>query len=117
MTNDAEIETRFWKALKSDRTLMIGLVGVEDGVGQPMTAQVGQEGRGMSGTNTGAAGVFPKTAPIAGLAFSHASDIRIFRWPGPLPCRRPDRGTVPAQFWWGVFAPGSRPLSERGCTG
>lgn len=46
MTNDAEIETRFWKALKSDRTLMIGLVGVEDGVGQPMTAQVGQEGRG-----------------------------------------------------------------------
>lgn len=46
MPNDAEIETRFWKALKSDRTLMIGVVGVEDGVGQPMTAQIEQEGRG-----------------------------------------------------------------------
>ena len=37
-SNDAEIETKFWKALKSDRTLMIGIVGVEDGIGQPMTA-------------------------------------------------------------------------------
>ena len=46
MSNDAEIETKFWKALKSDRTLMIGLVGVEDGVGQPMTAQTEQVGRG-----------------------------------------------------------------------
>lgn len=46
MSNGAEIETRFWKALKSDRTLMLGIVGVEDGVGQPMTAQTEQEGRG-----------------------------------------------------------------------
>ena len=46
MSDDAEIETRFWKALKSDRTVMIGIVGVEDGVGQPMTAQTEQEGRG-----------------------------------------------------------------------
>ena len=46
MSNDAEIETRFWKALKSDRTVMIGLVGVEDGIGQPMTTQTEQEGRG-----------------------------------------------------------------------
>lgn len=46
MPNDAEIETKFWKALKSDRTVMLGIVGVEDGVGQPMTAQTEQEGRG-----------------------------------------------------------------------
>ena len=46
MSNDAEIETRFWKSLKSDRTVMIGIVGVEGGVGQPMTAQTEQEGRG-----------------------------------------------------------------------
>lgn len=46
MSNDAEIETRFWKALKSDRTVMLGIVGVEDGVGQPKTAQTEQEGRG-----------------------------------------------------------------------
>ena len=46
MSNDAEIETKFWKALKSDRTVMLGIVGIEDGVGQPMTAQTEQEGRG-----------------------------------------------------------------------
>lgn len=40
MATPAEIEAKFWKALKSDRTVMLGLVGVEDGVGQPMTAQL-----------------------------------------------------------------------------
>lgn len=46
MPTDAEIETKFWKALKSDRTVMLGIVNVEAGVGQPMTAQTEQEGRG-----------------------------------------------------------------------
>jgi general stress protein 26 len=36
---DAEIEAKFWKALKSDRTLMLGLVGITDGHARPMTAQ------------------------------------------------------------------------------
>ena len=39
MPSDAEIKAKFWKALKSDRTLMIGLNGVEDGHARPMTAQ------------------------------------------------------------------------------
>jgi hypothetical protein len=39
MPTDAEIKARFWKALKSDRTLMLGLDGVEDGHARPMTAQ------------------------------------------------------------------------------
>ena len=34
-----ELEQKFWKALKSDRTLMLGLDGVEDGHSRPMTAQ------------------------------------------------------------------------------
>ena len=34
-----ELEAKFWKALKSDRTLMLGLDGVEDGHARPMTAQ------------------------------------------------------------------------------
>jgi len=46
MPTDAEIETKFWKALNSDRTVMLGIVDVEAGVGQPMTAQTEQEGRG-----------------------------------------------------------------------
>jgi general stress protein 26 len=40
MTDAREIEEKFWKSLKSDRTMMLGLVGVEDGMGQPMTAQI-----------------------------------------------------------------------------
>ena len=39
MPSDADIKAKFWKALKSDRTLMLGLDGVEDGHARPMTAQ------------------------------------------------------------------------------
>ena len=35
-----EIETKFWKALKSDMTMMIGLGGEEDDDPRPMTAQL-----------------------------------------------------------------------------
>lgn len=35
----ASLEAKFWKALKSDRTMMLGLDGVEDGHARPMTAQ------------------------------------------------------------------------------
>lgn len=38
MTTPQELESRFWKALKSDRTLMLGLDGLEDGHTRPMTA-------------------------------------------------------------------------------
>jgi general stress protein 26 len=40
MTTPRELESRFWKSLKSDRTLMLGLDGVEDGHSRPMTAQI-----------------------------------------------------------------------------
>lgn len=40
MPTPAELEDKLWKALKSDRTLMLGLDGVEDGHTRPMTAQV-----------------------------------------------------------------------------
>lgn len=35
-----ELEQKLWKSLKSDRTLMLGLDGVEGGHSRPMTAQV-----------------------------------------------------------------------------
>lgn len=44
MTTEREIAEKFWKALKSDRTLMLGLAG--EGHAQPMTAQLEEEGRG-----------------------------------------------------------------------
>lgn len=47
MATPSEIEAKFWKALKSDMTVMLGLVGREGGEAQPMTAQMGdRDGRG-----------------------------------------------------------------------
>ncbi len=39
MATPAELTEQFWKALKSDRTMMLGLDGVEDGHARPMTGQ------------------------------------------------------------------------------
>lgn len=38
MKTPADLEARFWKSLKSDRTIMLGIDGVEDGHARPMTA-------------------------------------------------------------------------------
>jgi general stress protein 26 len=40
MATPQELEAKFWKALTSDRTMMLGLDGLEDGHARPMTAQV-----------------------------------------------------------------------------
>jgi general stress protein 26 len=40
MRTPQELEAKFWKALKSDMTMMLGLDGVEDGRARPMTAQI-----------------------------------------------------------------------------
>jgi general stress protein 26 len=40
MTDTADLKDKFWKAVKSDRTVMVGLIGVDAGLGQPMTAQL-----------------------------------------------------------------------------
>ena len=39
MPTPQELEKQFWKALKDDMTMMLGLDGVEDGHTRPMTAQ------------------------------------------------------------------------------
>jgi len=39
MPTPKELEAKFWKALKSDMTVMLGLDGAEDGHTRPMTAQ------------------------------------------------------------------------------
>ena len=43
MPGQQEIETKFWKALKSDMTVMLGLVDFNEGHAQPMTAQLGED--------------------------------------------------------------------------
>ena len=42
MKTEADIREKFWKALKSDRTLMLGVAGSRDHA-QPMTAQLDSE--------------------------------------------------------------------------
>lgn len=44
MANETEMEEKFWKALRSDMTVMLGLADVEDGHSRPMTAQLDDEG-------------------------------------------------------------------------
>lgn len=47
MANEVEIEGKFWKALRSDMTVMLGLAGVDEGHTRPMTAQLdGDEDHG-----------------------------------------------------------------------
>jgi len=40
MTTPADLEAKLWNALKSDRTMMLGIDGVEGGHSRPMTAQL-----------------------------------------------------------------------------
>ncbi|HET9863060.1 MAG TPA: pyridoxamine 5'-phosphate oxidase family protein [Steroidobacteraceae bacterium] len=49
MDTEAEIERKFWKALEDDRVAMLGLVGVEQGHSQPMSAQLLEEDRERGG--------------------------------------------------------------------
>lgn len=44
MPSETEITQRFWKALKSDMFVMLGVDGVDDGHAQPMTAQLLDDG-------------------------------------------------------------------------
>ena len=43
MPTPQELEKLFWKSLKSDMTMMLGLDGIEDGHARPMTAQLDGE--------------------------------------------------------------------------
>lgn len=40
MVDEQEMREKFWKALKSDMTVMLGLAGVDEGHTRPMTAQL-----------------------------------------------------------------------------
>jgi general stress protein 26 len=46
MSNETEIRDRFWKELKSERTLMLGLDGEPGGGMQPMTALIEEDDGG-----------------------------------------------------------------------
>ena len=45
MNTPKDLERKLWKAIESDRTMMLGLDGVEDGHSRPMTAMV-EDGHG-----------------------------------------------------------------------
>lgn len=43
MSNETEIRQKFWKALKSDMTMFLGMAQGDDGHARPMTAQLDEE--------------------------------------------------------------------------
>lgn len=43
MVDEQDLKEKFWKALKSDRTVMLGLSGVAEGHTRPMTAQIEED--------------------------------------------------------------------------
>ncbi|MGF6160390.1 general stress protein 26 [Ensifer sp. KUDG1] len=43
MANEEELKEKFWKALKLDRTVMLGLSGAADGHTRPMTALIEED--------------------------------------------------------------------------
>lgn len=43
MADEQELKEKFWKSLKSDRTVMLGLAGVDEGHARPMTAHIEDE--------------------------------------------------------------------------
>ena len=46
MATEKELREKFWKALKSDMTVMLGLTGEDNGDARPMTAQIEDDERG-----------------------------------------------------------------------
>ena len=40
MTTTDDLANKFWNALESDKTVMLGIDGAEDGHTRPMTAQI-----------------------------------------------------------------------------
>jgi len=44
MATPKQLEEKMWESVKSDRTMMLGLVGVEEGHCKPMSAQFEREG-------------------------------------------------------------------------
>ena len=84
MPTPQELEARFWKALQSDMTMMLGLVGVEEGHTRPMTAQL-SEARGPIWFFTA-----NDTELVQALGSSDRA-IATFSSKGPRPLRDPPR--------------------------
>lgn len=74
MATPAEIEAKFWKALKSDRTMMLGLDGVEDGHARPMTAQAEGERSPIWFFTSSDNGIVEKLAGGSGRAIATFAD-------------------------------------------
>ncbi|MDQ2067674.1 pyridoxamine 5'-phosphate oxidase family protein [Xinfangfangia sp. CPCC 101601] len=46
MSSPEDLKNKFWKTLKSDRTVMLGVTEIDDGQGRPMTALVEENADG-----------------------------------------------------------------------
>ena len=69
MPTPQELEAKFWKALASDRTMMLGLDGLEDGHTRPMTAHF-EHDRGPIWFFTSTENALVSTVPGGGRAIA-----------------------------------------------
>jgi general stress protein 26 len=107
MADDRHIEEKFWKALKHDRTVMLGLADIDDGAAQPMTAQLDEE---ANGENTGPIYFFTAkdTDLVRDLGAGHAGRIHLVsKGHDVFACvsgeLRPDNDTATIDRLWNPF--------------
>ena len=82
MPTPQELEAKFWKALKSDMTLMLGLDGVDDGHARPMTAQE------FKATGVVAVPIDSASAKVrTGFPADEPEDVDLPYWGGLIPMR------------------------------
>ncbi len=97
MPTPNELEQKFWKDLKSDRTVMLGLSRLDDGHARPMTAQIeGDEGGPIWFFTSN------KTELVGAL---HAGDRAMFTFTA--------KGRQPVRYGSRRSHPGQRPRHHR----
>lgn len=103
MTTPDELERKFWKALKSDMTLMLGVDGLEQGHTRPMTAQLEGDDHGPIWffTSTDNALVQQLSAPQRATAAFAAKDHELFASVGGL--LRVDTDPAMVERLWNPF--------------
>ncbi len=114
MATPAELEQKFWKALKSDMTLMLGVDGLEDGHTRPMTAQLEHEARGPIWffTATDNALVRQLATPRRAVAAFAAKGHALFASIGGVLQVDTDRAVV-ERLWNPFVGPGTRARTIR----
>lgn len=107
-TNKQELETQFWKALESDRTVMLGATGIYP---RPMTAMA-ENARGplwfFTASDTDFGEALERGRTLQALAMLASKDHELFATVGGTLVRDRDRATIERLWnpWVAAWFPG-----------